>query len=215
MMASKATSETHTMSFSSQSSVLPTPTGTETPAPLPPTLGDFGLMTRHADPHPGETYLIVDNLNSAADGSRALALETGHLRLVPMTKLQEGAKWKCVDTHGWLGFQNTVSGTYLETSYREKIARWGGTEKDYFLQARSFIHGPTQGISIRRQANGEYLIFLCINNERSAMWNMYSSANSNEVELDSPITKTWEFIRLTGQIGASERHNTGYRRVLD
>ncbi|KAH8802619.1 hypothetical protein F5884DRAFT_802450 [Xylogone sp. PMI_703] len=81
--------------------------------PGSPTVADSVVggppATIDVSPWPGKTYIIVDDQN------RAITLLNGNLRAEKTH--YEGhngsSRWYCVEKNGWLGFRNTVSGTYL------------------------------------------------------------------------------------------------------
>lgn len=59
-------------------------------------------------PWPGSTYMI-----RSYHKHHILTLANGTLQLKEQAVEGGGWQWKCVEKDGWLGFENTVSGTYL------------------------------------------------------------------------------------------------------
>src|SRR5437667_8177742 len=90
------------LSFSSIASKFPPPScPSADPPPPPPPPPPVG-------PWPGNTYLILDR-----ESERVITLMEGDISL--QVAASGGAKvggqqWECVETNGWIGFRNPVSG---------------------------------------------------------------------------------------------------------
>ncbi|KAI1117003.1 hypothetical protein F5Y14DRAFT_14074 [Nemania sp. NC0429] len=74
----------------------------KTPAYQPPR-GSFSSA-----PTPGRTYLIRHR-----DLDKTMNVKDGRLSLQYNSDPQAGCYWDCVETWGWLGFRETVSGNHL------------------------------------------------------------------------------------------------------
>ncbi|KAI9748670.1 MAG: hypothetical protein M1835_001738 [Candelina submexicana] len=93
-----------------ESTIDPTTTPPETIAADP--LNDYDVFSSAKPsfslvPWPGSSFII-----RSVESGHVITLLNGHVRLT-----QPGGhgcvRWECVETEGWLGFRNTVSGKYL------------------------------------------------------------------------------------------------------
>lgn len=125
----------------------------ETPSTT--TTSDNGIMTprtsssKHNDsaddtsgsrftiPEPGKIYRVHH-----PDTKKVIALVEGKVEL-QQTSAQpgEGSFWTCVENNGWLGFRNSVSGTYLGLAPCP-WPRWAAGESDLSQVTRELLYPP-------------------------------------------------------------------------
>lgn len=96
-------------------------------------------------PQPGKTYKIHNR-----DNEKHITLVEGEIRLLPRQSGQPegGCYWICVEKNGWLGFRNSVSGTYL-----------GGDARGGFY-AKVTDHKAQEYFCVRHSAQGGYIILV-------------------------------------------------------
>jgi hypothetical protein len=76
-------------------------------------------------PWPGSTFILRD-----AFSGHVLTLLSGSLSLSPPGS-RGSIHWKCIETKGWLGFKNTVSGRFLGHDARGKLTCSAGEQKGW------------------------------------------------------------------------------------
>lgn len=102
-----------------------------------------------AVPRPGKTFLLTD-----AEHEHALTLQNGQLKFVNLATVQKFPKkggcyfWNCVEKNGWLGFQNTASGTFL------------GRDGNGSLMAVVKHHKNHEWFCVRHLEGGGYLLLM-------------------------------------------------------
>ncbi|CAG8976591.1 hypothetical protein HYALB_00002104 [Hymenoscyphus albidus] len=95
----------------------------------------------HDIPWPGSAYVIRSCLER-----RVLTLAHGCLELKDQPVHAGGWKWECVEKDGWLGFRNTVSGTYL------------GHDGAGTFRATALRHAAWEYLGMRKCPEGGYLL---------------------------------------------------------
>jgi hypothetical protein len=89
-------------------------------------LHDFDTKaTTSSVPWPGSTFIIRNSLTG-----QVLTLLSGQLILSPPGS-RGSIHWKCVETKGWLGFRNTVSGRFLGHDARGNLCCSAGEQKGW------------------------------------------------------------------------------------
>jgi hypothetical protein len=89
-------------------------------------LHDFDTSpTTSSVPWPGSTFILRD-----AFSGHVLTLLSGSLSLSPPGS-RGSIHWKCVETKGWLGFKNTVSGRFLGHDDKGKLRCSAGEQKGW------------------------------------------------------------------------------------
>lgn len=126
-------------------------------------------------PWPGETLIIRDK-----DTQLMLTLLGGRLEICPAEGARGGLEWECTEQHGWLGFRNTISGTYI------------GFDRNCGFTASSYDESSGKWIA-RRHPEGGYLLMvkdretfrqMILNPEHKLIWGA-----KNETR--------WEFVRAS------------------
>jgi hypothetical protein len=143
----------------------------------------FGVLTRDADPQPGSTYLLVDPAKAVA-----IALEAGELRLLPTDTLREGGKWLCTEQSGWLGFQNSVSGTFLGLTH----PLWGPKKPE----AKAKGQEDCQSFQVRKYPVRGYRVMVPLAKERAVLWTVENGGDVPVATAKSAET-AWEFIKVS------------------
>lgn len=133
-------------------------------------------------PQPGKTYKIHNR-----DYEKHITLVEGEIRLLRTQSSQPdgGCYWSCVEKNGWLGFRNSVSGTYL-----------GGDACGGF-HAKVTHHKAHEYFCVRHSAQGGYNI-LVKHFKGDELWKMGCSDDGcTLVELkwneESDLGLEWEF----------------------
>ncbi|KAH7418460.1 hypothetical protein BKA64DRAFT_654446 [Cadophora sp. MPI-SDFR-AT-0126] len=151
----------------------------ETVADLPEDL-DPVKSPKSSVPWPGNSYII----RSAISGE-VLTLNDGQVVLAP-----PGGKgsihWACVQTKGWLGFKNTVSGRFL------------GHGKHGNLICSAGKHQSWENFCVRMTPDGDYII-LMTHFER--LWHVGTKNDKGKEKLAKigermEEAMIWEFIKV-------------------
>lgn len=93
-------------------------------------------------PWPGTTYII----RSASTG-HVLTLEAGNVVLTPPGG-RGSIHWACVETKGWMGFKNTVSGRFL------------GHDPSGKLHCNAAQHQGWENFEVRLRPDGGYVLLM-------------------------------------------------------
>ncbi|KAK0615166.1 hypothetical protein B0T17DRAFT_541244 [Bombardia bombarda] len=176
---------------SAASTDCPTPTGTITSRPTTPTSTSrcwgHTSVIHDAAPWPGDTVIIV--VKSPNGQAQALTLADGVLELrndEPLEHQLGSWHWICVETGGWLGFRNAVSGKYL------------GRVKSHAIQAQVGHHQSWEYICPRRHPNGGYLLLMPDGNDRMLKIAVHQGKGTCQSILHVTYDgeTTWEFIKV-------------------
>ncbi|KAI1174283.1 hypothetical protein F4777DRAFT_580100 [Nemania sp. FL0916] len=129
-------------------------------------------------PSPGRIYIIRNQTLH-----KVISLRDGRLSLGNECDLLAGYYWECVETCGWLGFRETVSGNYLgrgdHKDFRATVkhhkpwewfvARGAGHTGYYYLQSPGTGRNSLTWISIDTTTTSEALISVSCNTQ-AAIW---------------------------------------------
>lgn len=125
-------------------------------------------------PWPGKTFIIREK-----DIQRMLTLWGGKLEICSTASARGCFHWDCTEQNGWLGFRNTVSGTYI--SFIRHLNYSVGTSQS-FSQLTARRH-PDGGYNLMAN-DGESLFKITLNPKKGLVW----------VE---DIGTRWEFVRAS------------------
>jgi hypothetical protein len=133
-------------------------------------------------PWPGSTYLLRDSVTGCV-----LTLSHGQVSLQPQN-LGGSKEWQCVETKGWLGFRNPVSGKFLGHDARGK------------LHCGADRHLPWENFCARVRPQGG-VVLLMMHYER--LWCVGEKQTNNQRVLmklsdgaDKEEAIVWEFVKV-------------------
>ncbi|PQE10979.1 major facilitator superfamily transporter multidrug resistance protein [Rutstroemia sp. NJR-2017a BVV2] len=127
-------------------------------------------------PWAGEIYVIRDRKRRYI-----ITLTDGNLQLENKVAAGGGSYWICINTNGWFGFRNSVSGMFMGHDGRSKFV------------CRALYHRSYESFSPRAHPDGGYWLMTLHGNTWRAM-----SIGDNEkelVEVDDNGT-AWEFVKV-------------------
>jgi len=131
-------------------------------------------------PWPGSTFII-----RSAESGRVLTLLDGQLILAsPGTR--GSIHWECIQTNGWIGFKNTVSGRFLG---HDKVGR---------LRCISSAHEWWEYFCPRSTPDGGYVLMMT---NYSKLWHVGSRVDDGKLVLAKISEKSedamiWEFTKV-------------------
>lgn len=136
-----------------------------------------GRNFTRAVPEPGRTYKI-----HVHGKQQVIALKKGQLELqsVINDKRDGGSLWECIETAGWLGFRNIVSGTYMGRDSR------GG------LEAKKSHHKDWESFCIRQNPLGGYTI-LVKHVYGEGLWKVAIAKNGKSLLETEASGAQWDF----------------------
>ncbi|KAL3427623.1 hypothetical protein PVAG01_01132 [Phlyctema vagabunda] len=156
------------------------------------------LGQRNAVPCAGATFMIrslafADNENSVV----VMALEAGELRLHKLTTASRagGWDWQCIEKDNWLGFRNSVSGTYMGHNGKGRIvarAEWH-RDHEYFCVRKH----PDRGYILLTKRGGSKLCKLGWSGGGGGGAVGEGPGGDELVEVEGTAEGTlWEFIKV-------------------
>lgn len=129
-----------------------------------------------AVPWAGETFIIRNRVHG-----QIITLKDGNLRLEANVSGIGGSHWVCVETDGWLGFRNCVSGTYI------------GHNGHRSFHAKATLHKNFEFFCAKRHPDGGYLLLTI---HGSIFWKMDIGEDGNELVETGNEGTVWEFIKV-------------------
>jgi len=140
----------------------------------------FTTPTASSVPWPGSTFII----RSASSG-HVITLLDGEVVLAPPGG-RGSIHWTCVDTKGWIGFRNTVSGRFL------------GHDKDGKLRCQADRQQGWENFCVRLRPEGRYVL-LMTHFER--LWNVGIKVERGvdklaKIDNEKSDGLAWEFVKV-------------------
>lgn len=106
-------------------------------------------------PEPGGTFVL-----STINTNRILVLKYGQLCLAEEPTEAYGSLWQCVEKDGWLGFRNTVSGTYIGHNNCRPRSPKEGISYTWRFQGSASKHTDCEFLQVRRHRSGGYSLWV-------------------------------------------------------
>jgi hypothetical protein len=148
---------------------------------LDPLGGGGGSSSAASVPWPGSTFII----RSISDG-QVLTLLDGQIVLARPGGGRGSIHWACVESKGWLGFQNPVSGKFL------------GYNKHGTLGCSATRHQEWENFCVRAKPNGGYILLMT---HWERLWqigvkNLEGVERVVKVENGELDGTVWEFVKV-------------------
>jgi hypothetical protein len=148
------------------------------PTPTHSTRSDETATNRveEVTPWAGESFVIREK-----DTHLTIALVRGKLLACQGVNGYCGYQWDCVEKNGWLGFRNSVSGTYL------------GRDDDLNLKANVYHHMPWEYFCARRHPEGGYILMVKCDDDLLSI----AVTESGTLFATHGEGTRWEFVRAS------------------
>ncbi|KAK7432535.1 hypothetical protein QQZ08_000742 [Neonectria magnoliae] len=149
--------------------------GCNTPTTTTITSDGFDALDE-AVPGPDEVFIIRHR-----EHGLVITLVDGQLQLCTKLSPQGGFHWRCVEKDGWLGFRNSISGTYI-----------GHDERKKFI-ARVSHHKGHEKFCVRpHPKKGGYELLMRHGNE---LWRMDMGSDGKTLVETKQEGATWDFFK--------------------
>ncbi|KAF2252127.1 hypothetical protein BU26DRAFT_251562 [Trematosphaeria pertusa] len=132
-------------------------------------------------PWPGSTFII-----SSVSTGHAIALRGGQVVLAPPGG-RESIHWECVETKGWLGFRNPVSGKFLGHDGRSGKLRCSGR-----------AHEGWEWFCVRQTPEGGYVLLMTHWEKLWPVGTMMEGGEKVLAKVENAVSDgiVWKFIKV-------------------